>query len=786
LAKEGVCVLGKSITKQQKTSITLSNWLRWDNLLLGLIGYILSQSVILGEIRPFGPAILGAISVWDKQKRWWVLTGTILGTWLTGSGNFNWANIMILLLIFGTLYKQYLINRQQWLTVPSLVTASIFITKGVFIIFGQSSLYGWVAITFESFFAGLLTLVVLTSLGSWEKQKRNLELALEDKISCFIIGMGILLGLEGLQILHINIQSFISRTAILFAALFGGPGGGAAIGTMIGLVPSMTGNISTVSIGFYALSGLLGGVFKGLGRIGILVGFTLGNLMLSMYFSGQNQVIMTLVETALAGVVFLVIPGIYLDKIEEKETINNSTKISEENSKKLERMSKVFTELSKAFIPHSATLEKKEDENNPLTIILNEVALQVCDRCSLRSICWDKEFYKTYRSMIEVCSKAEFNGRVTEQNFSLDLQRRCMRLRELGVALTYQLKLYKQEKKYQEKLLNSQQIVAKQLAGVAELVKGFSKEVKQRETSDEELAQFLKEQLIDDNIKVQNIKVIETPVGDKEIVIVQKACPEQNWCTHFIAPKISQLLDRTYTVKEARCPTAGNKSCTYHLNPSKTYSVTTGVAMAIKDGSNVSGDNWSCVSLPNRKFVMILSDGMGAGAEASKESNTAINLLEKLLAAGLSNKMAVDTVNSVLFLRSAEEIFTTVDLTVINEVSAIVEFIKIGAAPSFIKRRTQVQAVKAKSLPVGIFNQVETEQFIFPVQVGDLIINMSDGVFEVLDGNIEDWCKFIQALPQDEPQTIANYLIELARKSLNGQIRDDLTVLVARIDYRSE
>jgi len=183
---------------------------------------------------------------------------------------------------------------------------------------------------------------------------------------------------------------------------------------------------------------------------------------------------------------------------------------------------------------------------------------------------------------------------------------------------------------------------------------------------------------------------------------------------------------------------------------------------------------------------MVLSDGMGAGPRACQESATAIGLLEQLLGAGLTIKMAVDTVNSVLFLRSGEEMFTTIDLTVINEVTGLLEFIKIGAVPSFIKRRTQVQVVKAKTLPVGIFQQVEAESFAYPVQVGDLIINMSDGVFEVIDGNIEDWCRVIKALPQDEPQVIANYLIELARKTLKGKINDDLTVLVARIDYRAE
>ncbi|MFZ7101372.1 MAG: stage II sporulation protein E [Peptococcaceae bacterium] len=778
-------MLGKIVTKQHKASWTLINWLRWDSILFGLLGCILSQSVILGEIRPFGPAIVGAMSVWDKQKRWWVLAGSIIGFLLTEAPAINWANIIIILLIFGTLFKQFLVNRQQWLTVPALVTAIVFITKGVFILFGQGPIYGWVTNSFESIFAGLITLVTLTSLGAWEKQNRSLELALEDKISCFIIALGILLGLGDFTIFNVSVQSFLSRAAVLFAAFLAGPGGGAAIGTMVGLVPSMTGNISTASIGFYALAGLLGGIFQGLGRIGILMGFTLGNLMLSLYFSAQDQVIMTLVETSLAGILFVLFPARYLEKEEPGEIENSTT--NTDHTRRLERMSKVFNELSKAFRPFVKDASSAPGQDtNPLTIILNQVAGQVCDKCALCSVCWDKEFYKTYRSVVEVCSKSEFQGKISEQSFSPELQRRCMRLRELSIALTYQLKLYKQEMKYHEKLLNSQQLVAKQLVGVGELVKKFAQEFNQKETSDEELAEHIKGYLLDDNIKVQNVKVIDTCGGDKEIVVVQKACPQQNWCTQFIAPKISQALDRTYTVKEARCPTAGNKSCSYHLNPSKTYSVTTGAAIAIKEGSDVSGDNWACVGLPNRKFVMILSDGMGAGEKAARESATAISLLEQLLGAGLSIKMAVDTVNSVLFLRSSEEIFTTIDLTLINEVSATAEFIKIGAAPSFIKRRTQVQAVKAKSLPVGMFNHVETEKIEYPVQVGDLIINMSDGVFEILDGSIEDWHELIQALPQDDPQIIANYIIELARQTLQGNIKDDLTVLVARIDYRSE
>ncbi len=774
-----------TVNRQFKASYQLLNFLRWDNLLFGFLGFILAQSLLLGEIRPFAPAVLGAVSVWDKQKRWGMLAGSLLGVYLIAEGAEFWSQSIILLVVFMVLFNQFVLGRQQWIIIPSMVTAIVFIVNSIFIFFGLGSPYGWVTTFFESFFAGLITLVTLTSLGAWEKRQRNIPLNLEDKISCFILGLGVLLGFGDIYLLGVNIQSFLSRFAVLLGCFLGGPGGGAAVGTLVGLVPSIGGNFSTVTIGFYSLSGLLGGVFQGLGRIGILIGFTLGNLMLSMYFAGQDQVIMTLVETFLAGVVFLLTPLSFF-RIEENEPEETEPiwQETEESAQKINLVSGVLSELSNAFLPTETRVQNMEE--NPVNKILDETARQVCDNCSLRSICWDKELAKTYRSLVRVCAKGEKNERISEQFFPYDFQRRCMRLRELSIALSCQLKLFKQEKYYQEKLKKSQEVVSRQLAGMAQLVQGFSKILKYRSATDEELAEYIKSELLDANINVQNVKVIENSGGDKEIVIVQRACPERNWCMQFIAPRISQIMDRTYTVKTTRCPTSGNKTCTYYLNPSQTYAVTTGAAVAIKEGSSVSGDNWSCLSLPDRKFALILSDGMGAGEEAYAESNTAVHLLEKLLAAGLGNQMAVDTVNSVLLLRSTKDSFATIDMTVINEVSATAEFIKIAACPSFIKRRTQVQVIKGKSLPIGILNHVEPEYFQFPVQVGDLIIKMSDGVFEALGGNIEEWTKVIQALPQEEPQNIANYLIELARKSLHDRIKDDLTVLVARIDYRSE
>lgn len=775
-------MLGKVALK--KSNLTFSNLLRLDNLLYALLGYILAQAVVLGELKPFAPAVVGAVSLWDKQKRWWVLAGSALGFIISCDTISLCANLLILLTVFGALFNQYLVDKQQWITVPLLITAVVAVVKVIFFMFISFSLYDWVAILFESIFVGLIALVTISSLGAWEKKKQNLALSFEEIIGLVIIGIGILLGLENMYLLKINLQSFFSKTIVLGAAFLAGPGGGAAMGTIVGLVPSIGGNTSIATISFYALSGLLGGIFKGLGKVGIIIGFLLGNLLLSIYFSNSGDIIITLVETFLAGLVFFFFPFHFFKSLKEDDLVIEENS-QEQSLQKLEKLSLVFKELSKAFVWQGNTDAKKRKEENPFLDILENISHQVCSNCTFYKNCWENEFINTYQGLLNVCNNLETKERLLEKDFPVELQRRCMRLRELTLALEYQMLLFKQEELYREKLYNSQQIVSNQLQGVAQLVKGFSRELALKEATDDELAAQIKEQLIDDNIKVQNVKVIETSDEDREIIIVQEACPNQNWCTQFVAPKVSQILDRTYTVKQSRCPTAGNSSCTYHLNPTKAYAVTTGVAMAIKEGSHISGDNWSFLGLPNRRFAMVLGDGMGVGEKAASESGTAINLLERLLLAGLSHQMAIEAVNSVLFLRSPEDSFTTLDMVVVNEVSATAEFIKICAPPTFVKRHNKVHTIKSQSLPVGIFHEVEGEYYQYNVHVDDLIINMTDGVYEALDSSEKDWCQVIEALDEDDPQKIADYIVELAKKISHGQIKDDLTVVVARIDYKS-
>src|SRR5690606_12896233 len=117
--------------------------------------------------------------------------------------------------------------------------------------------------------------------------------------------------------------------------------------------------------------------------------------------------------------------------------------------------------------------------------------------------------------------------------------------------------------------------------------------------------------------------------------------------------------------------------------------------------NEVSGDNYTFGEGENSYFVA-LSDGMGIGRKANNESSIAINLLEKFLEAKFDKELALKTINSILMLKSNDEVFTTFDISLIDLYSGKLQIIKTGAPATFIRKKDRVEIINCQSLPVGI------------------------------------------------------------------------------------
>jgi stage II sporulation protein E len=219
------------------------------------------------------------------------------------------------------------------------------------------------------------------------------------------------------------------------------------------------------------------------------------------------------------------------------------------------------------------------------------------------------------------------------------------------------------------------------------------------------------------------------------------------------------------------------------MEAAKRYGIVTGKATLAKE-KGISGDTATVCNLNRGKIALFLSDGMGSGSRAASESSMAVKFLERLLNSGFSVESAVKTVNSMLLLRTPEENFATVDIVIIDSYSGETEFLKIGAAPSFIKRVHEVGTIKANSLPIGILQQIEIEPIQIHATAGDIIVLVSDGIVDALPGSNEkeNWvANCLRRMPGDNPEEIAEKILAEALKLTDGYIRDDMTVLAAKI-----
>ena len=213
------------------------------------------------------------------------------------------------------------------------------------------------------------------------------------------------------------------------------------------------------------------------------------------------------------------------------------------------------------------------------------------------------------------------------------------------------------------------------------------------------------------------------------------------------------------------------------------FEVVYGVERCVGDYQQISGDSFSFLQKEEGQFLASLSDGMGTGLNAYQESEKVVDLLEQFLEAGFSKETAVKMINSALVLRDQGKTFSTIDISSIDLYSGVCEFLKIGAATSFIKRGNWVEAITSTSLPAGVFQQTDYEKTCRKLYDGDMVIMVTDGVLDVLP--VEHQEKLMKDIilehQTNNPKELADYILSRVRQYKSGRFLDDMTVLVMGI-----
>lgn len=213
------------------------------------------------------------------------------------------------------------------------------------------------------------------------------------------------------------------------------------------------------------------------------------------------------------------------------------------------------------------------------------------------------------------------------------------------------------------------------------------------------------------------------------------------------------------------------------------FEVIYGMERFVGDQQQISGDSFSFLQKEEGQFLASLSDGMGTGLCAYQESEQVVDLLEQFLEAGFSKETAVKMINSALVLRDQGNRFSTIDISSIDLYSGVCEFLKIGAAASFIRRGSWVEAITSTSLPAGVFHKTDLEKSVRKLYDGDMVIMMTDGVLDVLPPEHQEKMMkdIILEHPTNNPKELAEYIRERVLQYKDGRFCDDMTILVIAV-----
>ncbi|NLA83056.1 MAG: stage II sporulation protein E [Clostridiales bacterium] len=643
----------------------------------------------------------------------------------------------------------------------------------------------------ESFIGFVMVFIFTRTVNViWEQKKR--QVLSGEEIICLCIFFSLLIiGFWDINILSFSVRNIFTILLILIAAHAGGAGLGAAIGITAGFMLSLASAPDPALMGNLAVCGLLAGTFKELGKPGTSVAFFLANIIMNYYINRSTYIILPFGEIAGAVLVFALIPQSavsylkqfsYTGVLRSEEQQHYGKRVQELTVGRLQEFAQVFKHLSKVFgrLSNRSTLARQEALSN----LFDMVEIQICKSCPLSRSCWDRDFTQTYTGIMEMLSIYEEKGGIERKDIPGSFAKRCLNAQNLPDNLNLIFHTYRNNLKWQLRTNDFRQLVADQLEGVGQVVTELAAELDMDIRFRTGMEDTIRLELDKNGVLVKEVLVLEKPGGKTEVSIHKPACGGNRECLKVIEPIISKVMGKPMSRQFRECIRAGKPVCTLHLSESRQFEIVTGVERQPKKDSTICGDCYSFATVKDGKFMLALSDGMGSGARAAEESSAVISLLENFLEAGFDQSIAIKTINSILMLRSREEMYATADLCILDLVEGSAEFIKIGGVSSFIRRRDKVDIIRQPALPMGILEDVQLETITMPIQDEDMIIMVTDGVLDAFsaagDGE-QALAAFIQTLETVNPQELSELIMEEALFHLDGEAKDDMTVMTGRV-----
>lgn len=447
----------------------------------------------------------------------------------------------------------------------------------------------------------------------------------------------------------------------------------------------------------------------------------------------------------------------------------------------IEKFASSLKQLSHTFL--GLEDRKQAFSSDEIDGMFDRVKEQVCEKCEKCTWCWGENFVHTYQMGYEVLSAVDHYGNELDTETKRKLMQRCIMAPRFLREMLEGFHEARQNLIWTNRIARSREGCAIQMDTFADMIRSTAKELEDSIFTDERLEKRIMAHLKKKKIRVLYTHFFMNREGKYEVHVTARAMQKQKVPVKELVKGVSEAAGRRFIPQSDSAQMIGQRYMTVVCREGPAYYTMSGAARIGKGCSQISGDNFTMMEMPGGRKGVVLSDGMGSGEEACRESTLVIELLEELLDAGFPEKTAIQMINTTLVMGREEIHYSTVDMTVFDLYSGECEIIKAGASSTFIKRKDCVEHLSSTSLPIGVMNAIEIDSVKRKLGDGDFVIMVTDGVLDALPVGEQDILleTIIQGSVITNPREMAQHVLEQVLNWTGKEPADDMTVLAVGI-----
>ena len=734
-----------------------------------ILGIMFSFSGFSTSFAPFGVAFCGS-----GGKYYIAISafGASLGYILSGDSISSLryiASILALVVIFGAL-KPFKDLRDKVLTPVISVFACLFVT-GLAVALADKFTFLSLLICFSESLLGACAAFLFSQCREVVSLKANLNsLTSKEAIALIISFSLLLLSLKDINVYNVFPSHIIAILIVLICSRYAKEAGGTIVGVCTGLTLSLsTGDIFLLA--FYSLGGLIGGVVSRFGKIPTFVAFSLSGILLSIisYENLNNYGI--LIETLVAGCIFIFMPSKISNRISEilSPRVNSPIidTVKRDIINKLHNASEISTEICDSLNAVGEALYKNEKSN--LKNVFKKTKEGVCGSCGLFDACWKESFEDTQDCFNTLVALKKEGVYLENKTIPSRFASKCIRSEMVSSSFNKLYGEYVIKEKMEARINEIQTLASEQFVNVSSLLDSLCEHINEDVRFDMDLAAKVRSLAASSGFEAIESCCVINNIEQIIIEIKIKAVSEK---TDF-KPLLKQII--VLTSKKFEYPLIATQEgvTTLTFKEKSDFKVLASGFQACSTGEKYSGDTYTTFFDDNGIFYAVICDGMGTGTKAAIGSNLSASLIEKLIKAGFGIDAAIKTVNTSLISKSGDESSVTLDLVSIDLFTGFVEFYKSGAADTVVRKNKRIHYINSPSLPLGILKDTEISTGNGTLSSGDVIIMASDGVRE------EDYSIIENELRYFNGEKVQKFNENLARKIREQQPEknDDLTLI---------